>query len=111
MIDKINTINGVYTYEVIDFVVGTKKINIEKSKKNLLDFRKCFNDANISFGLIYGTLLGAIRENNFIKHDEDTDVFVLAEDREKVLSILFKLKELGLVVGRYEEDLLSLIHI
>ncbi len=111
MLDSIDTINGVYTYEVIEFVLGTKKINREISKKNLLDFRKCFNDADISFGLIYGTLLGAIRENNFIEHDEDTDVFVLDEDREKVLSILFKLKKLGLIVGRYEakEDLISFI--
>ena len=100
----ISTSNGLYTYEVKTFVLGTKRINREISKDNLLDFRACLKDANITFGLIYGTLLGAVRENNFIVHDEDTDVFVLDEDREKVLDSLFDLKEYGLVVGRYEKD-------
>jgi len=101
---KITTSNGIYSYEVKTFTLGSKRINREISKENLLDFRACLNDANITFGLIYGTLLGAIRENNFIVHDEDTDVFVLDEDRGKILDTLFELKKRGLVVGRYEED-------
>jgi phosphorylcholine metabolism protein LicD len=69
------------------------------------------DEANITFGLIYGTLLGAVREKNFIAHDEDTDVFCFEVDRQSVLDILFKLKEVGLVVGRYqeEEDLISFV--
>jgi len=111
MINYINTNQGEYSYEVQEFILGTKKLDREIAKKNLLDFKKCFDNANISFGLIYGTLLGAIRENNFIEHDEDIDIFVLDEDREKVLNILFELKKLGLVVGRYsaEDDLISFI--
>jgi len=101
---NITTSNGIYTYEVKTFTLGSKRINRKIAKENLLEFSACLNDANITFGLIYGTLLGAIRENNFIAHDEDIDVFVLDEDRGKVLDSLFKLKKRGLVVGRYEED-------
>jgi len=111
MILQINTPNcGIYSYEKVEFVLGEKTINREIAKENLLKFRKCLNDANITFGLIYGTLLGAIREKNFIEHDEDTDVFVLNEDRDKILDILFELKKVGLVVGRYEEDMISFIN-
>ena len=109
MKDSITTTKGIYTYEVKTFTLGSKRINREISKDNLLDFSACLNKANITFGLIYGTLLGAIRENNFIAHDEDTDVFVLDEDRGKVLDALFELKKRGLVVGRYEEDLISFV--
>ncbi len=101
---NIKTSNGIYTYEVKTFTLGSKRINREIAKDNLLDFRACLNDVNITFGLIYGTLLGAIRENNFIAHDEDIDVFVFDEDRNKVLDSLFELKKRGLVVGRYEKD-------
>jgi phosphorylcholine metabolism protein LicD len=106
---KINTSKGPYTYEVVHFTLGEKRINREIAKNNLLEFRSCFENVGITFGLIYGTLLGAIREKNFIEHDEDVDVFVLDEDRNRVLEILFDLRKVGLEVGRYEErhDLLS----
>jgi len=111
MIKKIETNKGLYSYEVKEFILGTKRIDKEISKENLLAFRKCFNEACIPFGLIYGTLLGAVREKDFIEHDEDTDIFVLDIHRKKVLDILFELKEVGLVVGRYEadDDLLSFV--
>jgi len=110
MILDINTPNcGIYSYEQVTFILGKKTLNRKIAKENLLEFKKCLNERNIRFGLIYGTLLGAIREKNFIEHDEDTDVFVLNEDRDKVLDILFELKKVGLVVGRYEEDMISFI--
>jgi len=108
---SIETSNGIYEYEEKEFILGTKKIDIEISKKNLLLFRKCLNNANIPFGLLYGTLLGAVRENNFIEHDEDTDVFVLYEYKDQIIDILFELKKYGLIVARndIDVDLLSFI--
>jgi len=38
-----------------------------------------------TFGLIYGTLLGAIRENNFIEDEEDINIFILNENKEVFL--------------------------
>ena len=107
--NEINTINGIYKYQEIKFENGTKRINREISKENLLLLKKCFDAANVNFGLIYGTLLGAVREKNFIEHDEDTDVFVLYEDREKIFNLLFQLRELGFDVGRLNNELMSII--
>ena len=76
---NIQTSNGIYTYEVKTFTLGSKRINRKISKDNLLDFRACLKDANITFGLLYGTLLGGIREDDFIAHDEDLDVFVFGK--------------------------------
>lgn len=56
----------------------------EHFKKNALDvlkrFDKALTDANLEYTLAFGTLLGAVREKGFIKHDMDMDVAMWAED-------------------------------
>ena len=37
-------------------------------------FDKCLEDNNFEYTLAFGTLLGAVREKGFIKHDLDIDV-------------------------------------
>jgi len=109
MKEIINTSNGAYEFEVQEFVLGQKLIDRSISKDNLLSLHKCFEEFGVEFGLIYGTLLGAVREGNFIEHDEDTDLFALDEEREKILNSLFRLREYGLEVGRYEAEILSIM--
>ena len=111
MLENIETSKGtIVIHNEKVFQYGLKKIDLEISKKNLLDFREILLRHNIKFGLIYGTLLGAIREHNFIKHDEDTDVYILGEEREAFLESLADFEKEGFIVGRYDEDaLLSLV--
>ena len=108
---EIQTENGIYIYEEVELYLGKKILDPEISKRNLLDFKKVMDKYGIRYGLMYGTLLGAVREGGFIVYDEDADVFVLAEDRNKVLNALFDLEKLGLKVARYSDDerLLSVI--
>jgi len=106
---KIYLENKTLEYDEIIFKRGLKSIDIPKSKSNLLLFANILDKNKIFFGLVYGTLLGAIRENNFIAHDEDTDVYILDEDREKFLNILVILLDNGFVIGRYTNDLLSIV--
>ena len=98
-----------YTYTDIHFTRGEKKIDPIIAEVNLLDFKKCMDQHTLTFGLIYGTLLGAIREKGFIAHDEDTDLFVLLEDRKNILAILFDLRKSGFEVGRYNGELLTIV--
>jgi phosphorylcholine metabolism protein LicD len=106
---QINTSNGVYEYKELQFVNGIKKIDREISKNNLLDVKQLLDFKGVLFGLIYGTLLGAIRENNFIAHDEDTDLFILEENKDNFLATLFELRKLGFEVGRYDGKLISIV--
>jgi len=108
-IGKIFTKYGVYKYKKIDLFYGRKIIDMNVEENNLLDVKRIFDSLNIPFGLMYGTLLGAVRENNFIEYDTDVDIYVLDEFRESVLSSLFNLRKLSFEVVRYRGDLLSII--
>lgn len=103
------TSKGLYEFEPTALYHGRKLINKEVSKKNLLAFKSLLDAHNVRFGVIYGTLLGAIRDNDFIEHDEDTDTYVLEKDRASILALLFDLRKVGFEVARYENCLLSLI--
>jgi len=105
----IETSNGDYRFKKLTFSHGGKVIDRHISKQNLLEFKKVMDKTNMKFLLAYGTLLGAIRENDFIAHDEDVDVIILDEDRKAFIDLLFDLRLHGFEVGRYEDDLFSLV--
>lgn len=109
MKNKIYTTKGIYLYTPIKLFLGRKVIDRNVCKNNLLEFKKILDNENLKFGLIFGTLLGAIREKNFIEYDEDVDVYVLDENKEKILSLLFIFKNHGFDVARYDGELLTII--
>ncbi|MBP3802719.1 MAG: LicD family protein [Oribacterium sp.] len=54
----------------------------------LLEIEKLLNDGNVSYYLMFGTLLGCIREQQMIKWDDDVDICVRVEDWERMNQIL-----------------------
>ena len=54
----------------------------------LLTVKRIFEENNIPFLLVFGTLLGAYRDKGFIKHDTDIDLALLDEYRSKVLELI-----------------------
>jgi len=106
-LNGIETSNGIVKIKAKDFSEPTKYLNLDVAKKNLLDLKKVMDQSGVKFGLIYGTLLGAYRENNFIKHDYDTDLYVLEEVKQDLLDALPKLINIGFEVCRYDGSLLS----
>ncbi|MBO1926352.1 hypothetical protein J3998_02075 [Thiomicrorhabdus sp. 6S2-11] len=107
--EKIKTSSGGYEYEPTALYYGRKIIDKSIASENLLLLKSVLDKDGVFFGLIYGTLLGAYRDNDFISHDEDADIYILDEDRIKVIDLLFFLREKGFEVARYENDLLSVI--
>jgi len=71
-----------------NFEKGKKFINKVVALSNLKEFISAFDKNNVWYCLIFGTLLGAIREKDFISYDNDMDIAVFWKDREKILDII-----------------------
>ncbi len=110
MIQKKIVIKGTdfYYYER-DLAHGQKRINMDISRNNLELLCNILNKTDIKYGLIFGTLLGAVREKSFIPYDEDSDMFILSEYRDSFLELLFEIKASGLELVRINEGYLSLM--
>lgn len=107
---KIRTSFGFISYKTYPLYIGVKVINKEISRENLLLVKEILDKHSVFFGLIAGTLLGAVREHDFISHDEDTDLYLLEEDKQKVFDILPEFLKDGFNIARYDRrGLLSII--
>lgn len=72
-----------------------KPLDKKISKQNLFIIKKVFDKHKIPFRLGYGTLLGAVRDNDFITWDNDIDLLLDKQDKPKVVKILPLLKSKG----------------
>lgn len=91
-----------YTFEEKSLTYENSKILDKKvAKDNLLTLKKVFDAKHLNFYLMYGTLLGAIREKDFIEFDIDIDVIVF--DEEKLVKCIPELLKEGLVLVRFEK--------
>lgn len=99
---KIQTSNGVYKYKFVPIYEGIKPINKVIAKENLSLLKELCDEAQLKFILFYGTLLGAVREHDFITHDEDIDVIIYKSDMQKFVDTLFTLRKHGFEIARYE---------
>lgn len=97
----------------------------EQARKNLLDFKRVMDRLKIPFCLMDGTLLGAYRDQDFIKEDEDDidigvlekhygripDVVQVLERKDfqkfKVFNVSGRLEGCGFRRGRVHLDIFS----
>tara|TARA_B100001540_G_scaffold293321_1_gene292344 strand:+ start:1222 stop:1854 length:633 start_codon:yes stop_codon:yes gene_type:complete len=86
-----------------EFFDTEKKINKENSRENLLILRNILIKTQIRWGLLFGTLLGAVREGDFIEWDIDTDIFVFDEDKQDLLDTIKELQDHGFKVIRFND--------
>ena len=99
---SINTPKGKYSYKYVPIYLGVKPIDKAIAKENLLLLKETLDRHHLRFLLLFGTLLGALREHDFIAHDEDIDLVMKKEDMPGFLSTLFELREQGFELARYE---------
>ena len=60
-------------------------INVEICGKNLLDIKRILDKEGMRYWLMFGTFLGAYRDQAIIPYDEDTDLAIFAEDLPKLV--------------------------
>lgn len=107
---KIKTSRGIIKYKTKPIFLGVKRIEKVQAAENLMVLKEVLDKNNVKFGLIAGTLLGAVREKDFIEHDEDIDLYFMEEDKESLLDSLHDLIAEGFEIARYDgRELMSII--
>ena len=78
-------------------------------RKNLFDLSEILNNFEVPFCLAFGTLLGAIRDKDFIDGDPDVDIMIMERNEEMLVQALLSdsLKACGLEVVRADQWLAS----
>lgn len=95
-------INGLpFYYDAVDlkFAEGPQ-ITFEQAKDVLFTMKQLLEEKCIRFWLIYGTLLGAIREKSFISHDFDVDI--QTNDLDNLVKIIPWLDKHGMKLIRVD---------
>ena len=99
----IKTPSGPYKYKKVFLYVGLKQIDREVALNNLKDLMPLFAAKGLRTGPIYGTLLGLMREGNFIEWDEDIDMYLLKEQEDMFRDALWDMRKLGFELIRYDK--------
>ena len=79
-------INSKLTWD--EWYIPNRHLNEESSTHLLLSTKKVLDSHNISFWVIFGTLLGIYRDKKFIEYDTDIDLGIKYNDITKVLDII-----------------------
>jgi phosphorylcholine metabolism protein LicD len=97
-------------YKFMEIRDEAKYINKNDASKILLTFKKIMNINQLDFYLVFGTLLGAYREGDFITHDKDIDVCILEEDRNEITDLITSgiLSIYGIKLIRFGNNLISI---
>lgn len=97
---KLNPNYDPYRKDVVSWEYGqfgghVRPINREILFQNLCEVHEIFDKYKIKHALSHGTCLGAIRENNFIKWDDDADIWLDFSQRHLFKPIEKDLRKLG----------------
>ena len=79
----------------------TERLNKENATYLLNTLKKVFEENGIELILAYGTLLGAIREHDFIGHDNDMDTMIWGKHMQKGLDLAPELAKYGIKLECY----------
>lgn len=94
-------INGKpYAYEPYPWNYKPEFFDRQIASEFLSILKDAFDSANIRFYLNFGTLLGAIRDHDFIPHDVDMDLAMMEKDVPAFLNLLPDLEKKGVKLCR-----------
>ena len=100
-------INGKpFVFEEKPWICNDITFKKEYAQEGLKLMKKILDKNGIVFLLNFGTLLGAVREHDFIGHDIDVDLAIYEKDVDKLVSIIPELYEEGIKLCRYHNGII-----
>lgn len=97
----IKTPKGRFYYNKKTLYLGIKQIDKVQSLENLKLVAEIMYKNNLSWGPAFGSLLGMVREHDFIEWDEDIDIYILEEQEDTFRNVLWEFKDVGFELVRY----------
>lgn len=98
----IKTSKGTLRYKPYPLYTGIAHIDKEIEAENLLIVKQILDGNKIPFIFVAGTCLGAMREHDFIDHDDDIDLALFKKDMPAVTDLLVDFIKEGFTVARYD---------
>ena len=99
---SIETNKGRLTFKQHLLYPGCHVIDRGIAFENLQLIKEVLSGNDIFWQVCWGTLIGIVRDHDFIKWDEDVDIVIMAEDEEKYKDLLWTFKEKGFELIRHE---------
>lgn len=81
---------------------GMKRQNDAVALENLKILSRHFDGIDINWGPAFGTLIGIVRNDGFLRWAQGLDLYFLKEDEERFKDLLWKVKEDDFELVRYE---------
>jgi glycerol-3-phosphate cytidylyltransferase len=98
----IKTSKGFLEYESHLLYFGTKFLEPVHMLENLQVLALYLDKIGVNWGPAFGTLIGVIRNEDFLPWKPVFDIYILKEDEERFKDVLWLLKEVGFELVRYE---------
>ena len=92
-----------FKYKFCPLYEGIKELDKDIAMRNLVTLKEVADEYGFRFYLAYGTLLGAVREHDFIAHDEDIDLAAELTQLDVLMAMLSKLIERGFKIARWDD--------
>ena len=99
---KIKTSKGFLFFKnrVIDF--SKKLIDKERMTESLKLLSVYLDKIGINWGPAFGTLIGIVRNDDYLPWSPNFDIYILKEDEERFKDVLWALIDAGFELARYE---------
>ena len=99
---KIRTSKGFMNYDSHFLYLGNHKVLTSVMLENVKNLSVFLDKIDINWGPAFGTLIGIIRNDNFLPWNPVFDIYILKEDEERFKDVLWFLQEVGFELVRYE---------
>lgn len=99
---SIKTSKGNLEYNSRFLYLGNKQINPQIMIEDLQILSVYLDKIDICWGPAFGTLIGIVRNDDFIPWLPNFDIFILKEDEERFKDVLWLLMDEGFSLVRYE---------